>query len=56
MTFIIGVLLFYVGLVIAFLVWNLRRWLRGSGKNRAWPANLQRSRAWRIFNRLFGAR
>jgi hypothetical protein len=54
--FVIGVLLFYAGLVMAFLFWNLGRWLRGSGKKRARRATLEQSSARRIFNRSFGAR
>jgi hypothetical protein len=38
--FVIGVFLFYAGLVVAFLSWKLGRWLRGSGKKRASPALL----------------
>jgi len=33
--FVIGVLLVYAGLVMGFLLWNLGRWLGGSGKKRA---------------------
>jgi hypothetical protein len=54
--FIIGVLLFYAGLVMAFLLWSLRRWLRGSGKKRAWPALLEHFRASRFFTPPYNSR
>jgi hypothetical protein len=54
--FITGVLLFYAGLVVAFLLWNLGRWLRGSGKKRAWPAILEYVARSRLFNRPYNAR
>ena len=54
--FVIGVLLFYAGLVMALLLWNLGRWLGGSGKKRARPAILERLSTLRIFNRSYDAR
>jgi predicted PurR-regulated permease PerM len=54
--FITGVLLFYAGLVMAFLLWSLRRWLRGSGKKRTWPAILEYVTRSRRFNRPSNAR
>jgi hypothetical protein len=54
--FVIGVLLAYVGLILGFLLWNLRRWPRGSGRKRAWPAILEHLSALRIFNRSYDAR
>ena len=54
--FVVGVLLFYVGLVMVFLFWSLGRWLRGSGKRRARPALLERSSPRRIFNHPFNTR
>jgi hypothetical protein len=54
--FVIGVLLFYAGLVMAFLLWNLGRSLRGAGRKRAWPAILEHFSASRFFNRPFDAR
>ena len=53
--FVIAVLLFYAGLVMAFVLWNLGRWLRNSGKRRERPAILERSSARRIFHRPFDA-
>lgn len=53
--FVIGVLLLYIGLVMAFMLWNLGRWLRGSGKKRPRSAVLERSSAQHTFNRPFGA-
>jgi hypothetical protein len=54
--FLIGVLLFYAGLVMAFLLWSLGRWLRGSAKKRAWPAILEYVARSRLFNRPYNAR
>ena len=53
--FVVGVLLFYAGLVMAFLLWNLGRWLRGSGKRKDRPPILERSSTRRILSRPFGA-
>ena len=53
--FVVGVLLFYAGLVIAFVLWNLGRRLRKSEKGKERPDVLGRSVARRIFNRRFGA-
>jgi hypothetical protein len=49
--FIIGVFLFYAGLVMVFLLWKLGRWLRRSGKKRAWPALLEHFSISRFSNR-----
>jgi len=49
--FVIGVLLFYAGLVMGFLLWNLGLWLRGSGKKRTWPTILEHLSASRFFSR-----
>jgi hypothetical protein len=54
--FVTAVFLFYVGLVMGFLLWDLRRWLGGSGKKKAWPAILEHLSASRLFNRPFGVR
>jgi hypothetical protein len=54
--FVIAVLLFYAGLLMAFLLWSLGRWLRGSGKKRAWPAILEYVTRSRLFNRPYDAR
>ena len=54
--FVIGVLLFYAGLVMAFLLWKLGRSLRSSGKKRPWPAILEHFSASRTFNHPFDAR
>jgi len=53
--FVVGVLLVYAGLVVGFLLWNLERRLRGSGKKRAWPAILEHLSASRFFNRPYDA-
>jgi hypothetical protein len=53
--FVIGILLVYAGLVLGCLLWNLRRWLRGSGKKRAWPAILEHLSGSRFFNRPYDA-
>jgi hypothetical protein len=54
--FIMGVLLFYAGLVTALLLWSLGRWLRSSGKKRGWPALLEYVARSRLFNRPYNAR
>jgi hypothetical protein len=51
--FVIGVLLFYAGLLTAFLFWNLARRLRGLGKKRAWPGIREHFSASRFFNRPY---
>jgi hypothetical protein len=53
--FVIGVLLYYAGLFMAFLSWKLGRWLRRSGKKTAWPAILEHFTASRFFNRPYDA-
>jgi hypothetical protein len=54
--FVIGVLLFYAGLVMVFLLWKLGRWLRGSGKKRPWPALLEHFSISRFSDRPSDAR
>jgi hypothetical protein len=54
--FLIAVLLFYAGLVVGFLLWDLTRWLRSSEKQRPGSTFLERCGARRLFNRPFGAR
>jgi hypothetical protein len=54
--FVIAVLLFYAGLIMGFLLWNLGRWLRRPGKKRPWPAILEHLSTLRIFNRSYNAR
>jgi hypothetical protein len=53
--FVISVLLFYAGLVVAFVLWSLGRWLRGSAKKRAWLAILEYVTRSRLFNRSYNA-
>jgi hypothetical protein len=53
--FVIGLLSVYVGLVMGFLLWNLGRWVGGSGKKRAWPAILEQLGASRFFNPPYDA-
>jgi len=53
--FVIGVLLVYAVLVMGFLLWNLRRWLRSSNRKKARPAKLGHLSAWRFFNRPYDA-
>jgi hypothetical protein len=54
--FVVGVLLFYAGLVMVFLLWKLRRWFGGSGKKRVWPTLLEHFSALRFFTRPYDAR
>jgi len=54
--FVIGVLLFYTGLIIAYVLWKMGRRLRSSGKRSAPRGALQRSDARRIFSRPFDVR
>jgi hypothetical protein len=53
--FVIGLLLAYAGLVVGFLLWNLGRRPRVSGKKRAWPAILEHLSASRFFSRRYDA-
>jgi len=48
--FIIGVLLFYAGLIVGFLLWNVGRSLRRSGKKSTRPAVLELPNLSRVFN------
>jgi hypothetical protein len=48
--FVFLLLLVYVGLVMGFLLWNLRRWLGSSGKKRVWPAILEHLSVLWVFN------
>ncbi len=49
--FVIGVLLFYAGLVVALLLWNLGRRVHGPGKKEARTHILGRLSVRRIFDR-----
>ena len=55
MVFVMGLFLVYAGVIVGFLLWNLGRRLRGSGKKRAWPTILEHLSVSRFFNRSYNA-
>jgi len=48
--FIIGVLVFYAGLIAGFLLWNVGRSLRRSGKKKTRAAVVELPSLSRVFN------
>jgi len=53
--FVVAVLLFYAGLVLGLLLWNLSRRLGGSGRKRTWPAILEHLSILRLFKPHYDA-